>query len=138
MTPGRCRPPVAGDRLVLVGLQIPDVEGADGRGQSVDGPLLFGLERAEHPVPDNEDARVVAVEILGIGPVVNSMVRWRVEDELDRCGKLPYSLGVDEELIDETEREPHEHHPRRDADEGSGSHMTISPLLFHFWRNAVA
>ena len=44
--------------------------------------IPLGLEGPEHPVPDDEEAGVVLVEAVPVGPVVDSVVAGRVEDEL--------------------------------------------------------
>ena len=44
--------------------------------------LSLRLEGPEHPVPDDEEAGVVLVEAVPVGPVVDPVVAGRVEDEL--------------------------------------------------------
>jgi hypothetical protein len=48
----------------------------------VDGRPL-GLEGPEEPIPHDQDAAVVAVEVLDIAPVVHPVVRRRVEHPLE-------------------------------------------------------
>src|SRR5690349_12382506 len=67
-------PYVAGDRHVLERLQFPDVEGVQLFGQTVMRPGRLRLEAAEEPVEQNEDATVVAVEVLLIHAVVHPVV----------------------------------------------------------------
>src|SRR5271166_2330707 len=76
------RPPVAGHRHVLAGLQLPDVEGVDLFGQPVMRAEHLALEAAEYPVPDDEDAAVVLVQVHLVHPMVHAMMRRRVENEL--------------------------------------------------------
>ena len=63
--------------------------------QPVADPLALGLVGAEQAVPDDQDAAVVAVEVLLVGAVVDAVVGRRVEDRLEpgaaacgssRCG----------------------------------------------------
>ena len=42
------------------------------------------LEGAEHPVPDDEEAGVVLVEAVPVGPVVDSVVAGSVQYQLQR------------------------------------------------------
>src|ERR687890_808776 len=53
-------------------------------GQPVDDALALRLEGAEQPVPDNEHAAVVAVEVATVHPVVYPVVGRRVHYRLDR------------------------------------------------------
>jgi len=50
------------------------VEGGDVRRQPVADPLALRREGAEETVPDDENAGVVAVEILLVGAVVDTVV----------------------------------------------------------------
>ena len=50
------------------------VVGVDVAGQAVDDRLRLRLEGAEQPVPDDQDAAVVAVEVLAVGAVVDPVV----------------------------------------------------------------
>ena len=61
------------------------------------------LEGPEQPVPDDEDAAVVLVEVLAVRSVVHAMVRGRVEDEFDRLGQAVDRFGVDPELVEQVE-----------------------------------
>ena len=61
------------------------VERVDVLGEAVDDRLVLALERAEQPVPDDEDAAVVAVEVLAVAAVVHPVVRRRVEHLLERA-----------------------------------------------------
>ncbi len=70
-------------------------------GESVPGPFGLGDERSEQPVPDDEDAAEVAVEVTALGGMVDPVVRGGVEDELEPAGHLVDALGVDPELVDE-------------------------------------
>jgi hypothetical protein len=84
-------------------------------GQPVLRPVQLGLERAEHPVPDDQDPRVVAVQVDRVRAVVHPVVGRRVEDELDRPRQLADRLGVHEELEDEVDPVGEVDRPRRDA-----------------------
>ena len=66
---------VTGHVEVLVGRDPGRVERVDVLGQPVADRLVLGLEGAEEPVPHDQDAAVVAVEVLGVGAVVHPVVR---------------------------------------------------------------
>src|ERR1700742_3050454 len=74
VTPAPRRTDVTCDREVLVGLQLPDVVGIDLLGESVMRPERLWLEAAEQPVPDDQYAAVVLVEVLLVHPVVNAVM----------------------------------------------------------------
>jgi hypothetical protein len=80
-------------------------------------PLGLALEGAEEAVPDDQDATVVAVEVDLVGAVVDTVVRGGVENELQRRRQLLHPLGVDPELVDETDRLLGEDHPGREAEQ---------------------
>jgi hypothetical protein len=62
-------------------------------------PLL--RERAEDPIPDDQDAAVVAIEIRGVRDMMDAVV-GQVEDPLEGP-KPPGQLGVQPELIGEVD-----------------------------------
>ena len=65
---------VARNGHVLVRLQRPDVVGVHLLGEPVVGPAGLQREAAEHPVPDDEDAAVVLVQVLLVHAVVHAVV----------------------------------------------------------------
>src|SRR3954468_22549623 len=65
---------VAEDAAVLVARDLRQVEGVDVLREPVDDGLALGLERAEELVPHDEDAAVVAVEVLVVRAVVHPVV----------------------------------------------------------------
>ena len=88
MAPARRTAHVAGEVGELVERHPGRPKAADVLRQPVAGPLGFTLEGAEDPIPDDQDAAVVAVEVDLVGAVVDAVVRGRVEDELDRRRQL--------------------------------------------------
>src|SRR6185295_14625421 len=100
VTPALRRPHVVRQVDELVEGDARRAEGADVLRQPVLRPYRLALEGAEHPVPDDQDAAVVAVEVDVVGAVVHAVVRGRVEDVLDRRRQPPNPLGVDPELVD--------------------------------------
>ncbi len=117
VTPAARVAEVPGDRHVFVGLQLPDVVGVHLLGQPVVRPELLGLEASEQPVPDDQDAAVVPVEVDLVHTVVHPVVRRGVEDEFDWPPELPDAFGVDPVLVDQVDGEAGEHHPRRHAEQ---------------------
>ncbi len=103
---------------VLVRLEPPDVVRVDRFGEAVARASYLRCERPEHPVPDDEDATVVPIEILGIAPVMDAMVRRGVEHVLERPPHPVDVLGVNPELVDEVQRVREEDESRRHAEQG--------------------
>ena len=93
------------------------VESLDVRRQPVDRFLILRFEAAKDSVPDDQHAAVVAVEVEVVGAVVDAMVRWRVEDELDRPWEAVDPFGVEKELVDQADRLHREDHPRLVAEQ---------------------
>ena len=92
------------------------VERLDVLRQAVPDPLALGLERAEHAVPDDQDARVVAVQVLLLRAVVHAVVAWRVEDPLDRPRVAVDRLRVQGELVEQVPGQRQEDHPGREEE----------------------
>jgi len=84
------------------------------RGDAVDGFLLLALEGAEEPVPDDQRTRVVAVDVLGVAPVVHAVVARRVQHRFQRTEVLD-RLGVDPELVQRVEGPHGDDEQRMDA-----------------------
>jgi len=74
--------------------------------------FAFLDEGAEQSVVDDEHATVVAVDVLGIAPMVGTVVGRGVEQPLDGSGQLADPLGVQEVLIGQAHRK-HEQNPLR-------------------------
>lgn len=72
-------------------------------------------ERPEHPVPDDEDARIVAVQIARVGRVVDAVVARRVHHRLKPAREAVNRLGVDPELVDEVHCADERDHRRMKA-----------------------
>ena len=87
-------------------LAIPNSQGRerlDVLRQAVFDPTNLGLKGAEQPIPQNEDAAIVLVEILGVGAVVHSVMRRRIECRLGDWGHAVNRFGVDPVLIEQVE-----------------------------------
>lgn len=104
LAPAVRRPHVPGDRGVLVRRDAQRVVGGDVLGEPVDGPLRLPGEGAEEPVPQDQDAAEVPVEIAALGGVVHAVVGGRVQYVLERPGQLVDPFGVHPELVDEIGR----------------------------------
>src|SRR4051794_4479076 len=94
LAPGPRPGHVARDGDDLVRENSSETERLDVLRQTVDDPLALRLEGAEEAVPHDEDAAVVPVDVLRIRPVVNAVMRRRVEDELDPPRQRSDHLGV--------------------------------------------
>ena len=90
------------------------VERLDVLREAVAHPLALGLEGAEHAVPDDQDARVVAVQVLLLRTVVHAVVAGRVEEPLDRPRVAVDRLGVQGELVEQVPGQRQEDHPGRE------------------------
>jgi hypothetical protein len=78
---------------VLVGGDPCGIERVDVGGQAIDNRLLLAGEGPKQPVPDDENATVVPVEVLTVGAVVDTVVRRGVHHLL--CTTDPIiGLGV--------------------------------------------
>lgn len=74
-------------------------------------------KRPEHLVPDNEDTRIIGIQILWIGRMVDAVVGWRVHHGF-KPARHPFDrFGVNPELIDEVKPTNKDHHFHRKADE---------------------
>ena len=71
-------------RTPLVRIQPEQVVGRERVLQAVVDRFALGLERAEEAIPHDEDPRVVAVEVLRVGAVVDAVV----------AGELPADAWV--------------------------------------------
>ena len=88
-------------------------------GDPVDGLVLLGREGPEQPVPDDQRPPVVAVEVLGVPPVVDPVVGGGVEDPFE--GAQPADEpGVDPELVQRVEGGDGQEHEGREAEKGHG------------------
>lgn len=61
----------------------------------------FWFKRPEHPVPDDENAGIVAVQIAGISGVVDAVVRGCVHHRFKPAGHPVNRFGMDPVLIDQ-------------------------------------
>ncbi len=91
--------------------RVPAVQGA---ARAVHAGLAFFLETAEHPVPDDQDAAVVAVQVAVVDGVVHAVIRRRAEPAVEpaECGHM---LGVDPELVEQVDQRHHAEHQGRHA-----------------------
>ncbi|MDT0261343.1 hypothetical protein RM423_08035 [Jatrophihabitans sp. DSM 44399] len=93
------------------------VGGVDVLGQPVRRPVRLGHEAAEQPVPDDQDAGVVDVEVVGVTTVVHPVVRRGVEHRLEPARHRRDLLGVQEELVRQAPRHRGEDDPGRNPDQ---------------------
>jgi hypothetical protein len=94
---------VPGDARELVKLDGHGIVRLDVLRQAVDHLFALGLEGSEESVPHDEDAGVIAVDVLRIRPVVDAVVRRGVHDPLDRAHAAD-RLGVNPVLVEQAER----------------------------------
>jgi len=85
--PGRCVATVAPESSVLVRRNGKRILAVDVASQPVDRRLLllFGSKGPEQPIPDDQNASMITIQIDGVGGVVNAVMGWRIEDQLDGC-----------------------------------------------------
>ena len=96
------------------------------------------LKSSQQPVPDDQDAAIVLVEIFRVHAMMHPVMGRGVEDEFERPPHLVDPFGVHPELVDEVHRKARKDHLGGIPKSGKGIHIRISPLLFHFCRSAVA
>src|SRR6266567_4362708 len=80
--------------------------------QAIDGRLHFRLPRTEQPIPDDQRAAIVLVEVLRVDRVVDAVKRRRIEDTLEPT-ELADELRVNPELVEQVERINRAVHERR-------------------------
>src|SRR5690606_39759068 len=87
--------------------------------QPVDDRLgrVLALERAEQPVPDDEDAAVVPVEVALVAAMVDPVVRGGVEHLLTGAEAVD-QLGVDPVLVQQVDAPGLLHEGRPDTEPG--------------------
>jgi len=93
------------------------IEGFDVLGQPEADTLDFGLEGAEQAVPDDQDSAVVAIQVLRVGAVVDTVMGRRIEDEFNWSPEFSDSLRVNEELVDKIDRLLQQDHPGGKSEE---------------------
>ena len=54
------------------------------------------------PVPDDEEASIILIQAVSVGPVMNPVMTGSVEDELQRA-EVGDELGVDPELVEQVQ-----------------------------------
>ena len=100
--PAPCARHVGQHLEVLVGGNAAGTEGVDVAREAVDDGLVLLLVCAEQPVPHDEDAPVVPVEVPTVAPVVDPVRRGRVENAFDRLEAVD-CVGVDPILIEKVD-----------------------------------
>lgn len=79
----------------------------------------FLLKGAEHPVPDDEDASVVPVDVLRIAAVVDAVMGRGVHDPLEWPHPVD-QFGVNPELVQQVDGHAGEEHLGWESDHGEG------------------
>ena len=98
------------------------VEAAQGAADAVHAGLfrqLF-LKGAKQPVPEDEQAAIVAVEVAVVLGVMHPVVGRRNEDPFVPA-ELWYMLGMHPELVDQVQGAHGDHHFRRNAQQKHGN-----------------
>ena len=98
--------------------RVPALEQAT---RAVDAGLLvvLGLVSAEEPVPDDENAAVVAVQIALVDGMVHAVIAGRAEPAVEPAQLLDL-LGMHPELVEQVDQPDHGKHQRRHAGQGHG------------------
>ena len=74
-------------------------------------------ERPKHLIPNDENARIIGVEILRVSRMVDTVVGWRVHHSF-KPARHPFDrFGVNPKLINEVQPANKDHHFHRKADE---------------------
>lgn len=77
----------------------------------------FGREGTKHPIPDDEDARIIAVEIARVGRVMDAVMTGRIHHRLKPARKTIHHFCMDPELVNQVYRSTEKHHRRMKADQ---------------------
>ena len=85
--------------------------------RAVDAGFGFFLETAEDPVPHDQDAAVVAVQIAVVHGMVHAMIGRRAEPAVEPT-EAGHVLGVDPELVEQVDQRDHAEHQGRHAGQG--------------------
>ena len=78
------------------------VEGINIRRKSVNARLHFGLETPKPAIPDDEDSRMIAIDVLRVGGVVYAVMRRRVDDQLEYA-HMPDHLCMYPKLVEQAD-----------------------------------
>lgn len=108
----------AGIYLGIGPQRVPAVEQA---ARAVDAflPVVLVLEGAEHPVPEDQDAAVVLVQVDVIHRVVHAVVAGAAEPAVEPA-QAPDLLGVHPELVEQVHQRHDGEHQRRHAGQRHG------------------
>ena len=74
-------------------------------------------EGAKHPIPDDEDAGIIAVKIARVGRVMDAVVAGRVHHCFKPARKTIHHFGMNPELVNQVYRTTEKHHGRMKADQ---------------------
>lgn len=77
----------------------------------------FRRESAKHPIPDDEDARIIAIKIARVGRVMDAVVTGRVHHCFKPARKTIHHLGMNPELVNQVYRAAEKDHGRMKADQ---------------------
>ena len=80
----------------------------------------FRREGAKHPIPDDEDAGIIAVKIARVGRVMDAVVAGRVHHCFKPARKTIHHFGMNPELVDEVYPTDKRHHRRMKAEKQQG------------------
>ena len=118
---GGC-PDIAGNAHPFVKRRPDQVEAAELPDNSVNGPLIVPLclKGAKHPVPDDKDTSVIAVEIARVDRVMHAVVRRRVHHRLKPARHSRNYFGMNPELVDQVERRDEKDHRGWKTDQEQG------------------
>ena len=110
--------------------------------QPIHRPLTLRLEGAKHPIPHDEGAAVILVEVARVAAVVHAVVAGRVEHRLEPARQLADHLGVQPELIpaaQQLRRQQHlERHPEQRQRDEEARQQRRGPALAQRHREVVA
>ncbi len=72
-------------------------------GYPIDGLFLLLLKGAKHAIPNDESGTVILVDVLGVGRLMDTMMRGRHHEVFYRGGQLTDVLRMNPKLIQHTE-----------------------------------
>ena len=71
----------------------------------------------EHAIPDDENTRIIAVKIAGIGRMMDAVMAWGIHHIFEPAREFADGFGMDPELINEVKRAHEKQQGRVKTDE---------------------
>jgi len=87
-------------------------------GDTVIGRIEFGLESAEHAIPDDKGGTVISIQVMIVFGMMHAVMRGRGKNILNRSGQLVNHFRVNPELVKHGNLVTNKEHHRMKARHG--------------------